>query len=102
MGVVTAGLLVFGLTGSTWANGPRVKEVNQRTRNQQKRIGEGLESGKISAGEAAKLEKQEAAIKRQERADRAAHNGHLTKAEQRDLNHELNQTSKEIYQDKHN
>jgi len=102
MGVVAAGLLVFGLTGSAWANGPRIKEVNQRTRKQQKRIGEGIESGKISAGEATKLEKQEAAIKRQEHADRAAHNGHLTKAEQRDLNRELNHTSKEIHQDKHN
>jgi hypothetical protein len=31
----------------------------------------------------------------------AAHNGHLTKAEQNKLNKEQNKTSKEIYKDKH-
>jgi hypothetical protein len=31
----------------------------------------------------------------------AAHNGHLTKGEQRQLNREQNRTSRQIYKDKH-
>ncbi len=33
--------------------------------------------------------------------DMAAHNGHLTKSEQRQLNREQNCTSRQIYKDKH-
>jgi hypothetical protein len=32
---------------------------------------------------------------------RAAHNGYLTKSEQKQLNKEQNKTSKQIYKDKH-
>src|SRR6185437_8360846 len=37
-------------------------EVNQRDRNQQKRIGEGLENGSLTAGEAGNLEKKESKL----------------------------------------
>ena len=81
---------------------PRRAQVNRRERRQQGRIGQGVKNGKLSPREGAKLERQEGRIKRQERAEVKANGGHLTKGEQRQLNQELNQTSREIYRDKHN
>ena len=80
---------------------PRVNEVNGREQNQQDRIANGVKNGTMSPGQAAHVERQEQHIDNQEKADMAAHNGHLTKGEQRQLNKEQNKTSKEIYRDKH-
>jgi hypothetical protein len=80
---------------------PRVNQVNGREQNQQDRIANGVENGSMTAGQAAHVERQEQHIQNQEKRDMAAHNGHLTKAEQNKLNREQNRTSKEIYKDKH-
>jgi hypothetical protein len=82
-------------------NHPRVNEVNKREQNQQDRIANGEKNGTMTPGQAAHVEKQEQHIENQEKRDMAAHNGHLTKSEQRQLNREQNRTSKEIYKDKH-
>jgi hypothetical protein len=81
---------------------PRRAQVNKREQRQQNRIANGIKSGKLTPAEAAQLEKQEAAIKAQERSEVKANGGHLTKDQQKQLNQELNQQSKEIYKDKHN
>ena len=81
---------------------PRVNEVDNRQVNQQDRIANGVKSGQLTAGEAQHLEKNQAAIQRQKRADMKANGGHLTKAEQNQLNREQNQQSRAIYRDKHN
>jgi hypothetical protein len=80
---------------------PRVNEVNAREANQQNRIANGVKNGTLSPGQASHLENREQHIENQEKADMAAHNGHLTKQEQRQLNREQNRTSKQIYKDKH-
>jgi hypothetical protein len=80
---------------------PRVNEVNRREANQQKRIGNGLESGKLNSKQAANLEKRETSVQNREKRDMAAHNGHLTKAEQKGINRQQNRISKSIYKDKH-
>src|SRR5271166_4673864 len=80
---------------------PRVNEVNAREQNQQDRIANGVKNGTMSPGQAARVEGREQHIENQEKADMAAHNGHLTKAEQKQLNREQNRTSKQIYKDKH-
>ena len=80
---------------------PRVNEVNAREQNQQDRIANGVKNGTMTPGQAARVENKEQHIENQEKADMAAHNGHLTKAEQRQLNKEQNKTSKQIYKDKH-
>jgi len=80
---------------------PRVNEVNTREQNQQNRIANGEKNGTMTPGQAAHVEKQEQHIDNQEKRDMAAHNGHLTKGEQKQLNREQNRTSKEIYKDKH-
>jgi hypothetical protein len=81
---------------------PRVNEVNRREGNQQKRIANGIDSGKLSPKETANLEKREASVERQEKRDMAKNNGHLTKAEQRNLNRRQNRISRSIAKDKHN
>src|ERR1700743_1563711 len=53
-------------------------EVNTRDRLQQERIGQGIKSGQLTAGEAANLEKKEAKVNKEERTDRAANGGKLT------------------------
>ena len=77
-------------------------EVNDRQRNQQKRIGEGVENGSLTAGETAHLEKQEAAIHHEVKTDRRANGGTLTAQERRQVNRQQNRESNRIYKDKHN
>src|SRR3984957_9530852 len=76
--------------------------IAQRKENQQDRIGQGVKSGQLTAGETANLESKEAAINGETRADRAANGGKLTSAEKAQVNRQQNQVSKQIYQDKHN
>jgi uncharacterized lipoprotein YajG len=81
---------------------PRVNQVNRREARQQKRIASGINHGSLSPKETAHLEKREAKLQKTEQKDMAAHNGHLTKAEQRNLNHRENRISRSIHRDKHN
>jgi hypothetical protein len=81
---------------------PRVNEANRREANQQRRIANGIKNGSLSPKETAHLEHREAGVQRQEQRDMAKHNGHLTKAEQRQLNRRENRISRSIYKDKHN
>jgi hypothetical protein len=81
---------------------PAMSHVGERAANQQQRIGNGVKSGQMTAGETAHVEKQEAGINHQVKEDRAANGGHLTNSEKKQVNKEQNKTSKEIHQDKHN
>jgi hypothetical protein len=77
-------------------------EVGGRQENQQDRIAQGVKSGQLTAGEAAHLEKREAAINKEVKYDRAANGGKLTPAERRQVNRQENRTSKAIFRKKHN
>ena len=77
-------------------------EVDQRRENQQERIGEGIESGKMTADEAARAERQETQIKREVHQDRAANGGTLTPHEKAKVNREQHRASRSIYNKKHN
>jgi hypothetical protein len=77
-------------------------EVGQRRENQQERIAQGIKSGQLTAGEAAKLENQQKGINQQVAADRAANGGKLTAGEKTQVNKEQNKASKNIYNKKHN
>lgn len=94
-------LLAQTPTTSTTATTPP-HTINQRKENQQDRIGQGVKSGQLTAGETSHLEKQESAINHEERSMRAQDNGHLTKADRSLINKQQNQESKRIYRDKHN
>ena len=75
---------------------PRVNEVNKRVNIQQKRIDKGVAQGTITPAQAARDEKHDANIAQRASADEARHNGHLTKAETRRLNHAENRNSHHI------
>src|SRR6267154_2493318 len=76
--------------------------VAQRKENQQDRIANGVQSGQLTAGETAKLEKKEAAINKETAADRTANGGTLTASEKKQINKEQNGASKNIHNKKHN
>jgi hypothetical protein len=77
-------------------------EVNTRDRLQQERIGQGIKSGQLTAGEAANLEKKEANLNKEERTDRGANGGTLTPGEKAKINGQQNGLSRQIYNKKHN
>lgn len=81
-------------------NHPRVNEVNQREQNQQDRIANGIKNDKLTPGQAARLERGEQRLERNEKRDMAADGGHLTKQDQRQLNREANHMSRRIAHDK--
>jgi hypothetical protein len=80
---------------------PRRAEVNKRLNNQNKRVDNGLAQGKLTPGQAEKIQGQDARIRQQERQDASQNGGHITKAEQRQLNKEENGVSREINRDEH-
>jgi methionine-rich copper-binding protein CopC len=92
------GALLSGTVSMVFAQ----NEVNDRERNQQQRIGQGVESGSLTAGETAHLEKQEAGINKEVRQDRKANGGKLTPQEHAQVNRQQNRESNRIYRDKHN
>jgi hypothetical protein len=77
-------------------------DINARKTDQQERIGQGVKSGQLTAGETGRLEHQEAGINKEERGMRAQDNGHLTKTDRKTLHQQQNQESRRIYRDKHN
>lgn len=76
--------------------------IQGRKENQQDRIGQGIQSGELTPGEAANLEKKESNLNQEQRDMRKLDNGHLTAADRAALKQQQNQLSNKIYQDKHN
>lgn len=97
---VAAGLMLpAAAQTSTPAAAPAT--VNQRKENQQDRIGNGIQSGELTAGEAGRLEKKEGELNQEERDMRKLDNGHLTTADRATLNQQQNKLSSDIYKQKH-
>ena len=81
-------------------NHPRMG-VNARERRQKARIRDGKEDGQLTKGELDKLRADEAAVRAEERVYRQSGGG-LDKRERKDLQKDLNKTSREIHRAKHN
>ena len=94
--IMTGALLLGGASNVLAQN-----EINERQRNQQKRIGEGVENGSLTPAETARLEKQEAAIHHEVKTERKANGGTLTAQERHQVNRQQNRESKRIYRQKH-
>lgn len=77
-------------------------EVGQRRQNQQNRIAQGIRSGQLTAGETAKLERQQQSINHEDGRMRAADGGKLTAGDKAALNRRQNRASGNIYNKKHN
>ena len=109
--MVKIGALVIGLglcasvaTPQTTSTAPDEKPatINQRLENQHDRIRAGIKDDQLTKRETTRLRADDAAIHAQERVYRQANDGKLTNAERRQLNRELNRTSRQIYRDRHN
>lgn len=75
---------------------PRRTEVNDRLKNQNRRINNEVKDGQISKAQAHQLHKEDHSIRKEERAMASTNGGHVTKAEQKALNQQENQVSKQI------
>ena len=76
-------------------------EVGARRELQQQRIANGVASGKLNAGQTARLEKSESNLNKEIHTDRTANGGKLTAAEHKQVNHQQNNLSARIYKAKH-
>ncbi len=81
---------------------PRRAQVNKRLKNQNNRVKDGVEDGKLTKGQANQIHKEDRAIRREERRDAAKNGGHITKAEQNKLNRQENRVSNQINRDEKN
>jgi hypothetical protein len=96
---VLAGLL--GASLAAHADGPRPRDpgVNARQHQQRDRIQQGVRSGELTRRETGRLAEQQRDIRQLERAYKS--DGTLSAPERRDLHHEQNQASRDIYAQKH-
>jgi len=101
IGITMTASTAFGQT-STNPPADKPMTINQRLENQHDRIVNGTKDDQLTKGERTTLRADDAAIRAQERVYRQAHDGKLTKAERKQLTHELNRTSRQIYRDRHN
>ena len=75
--------------------------VDARRENQQDRIANGIQSGRLNAAQTSRLENGERAINQEVRTDRSLNGGKLTSGEKAVVNHQQNIASIRIYQAKH-
>ena len=75
---------------------PRREEVNNRLANQNKRIAQERKEGELTKGQAAKLHREDAQIRKEEKVMASHDGGHITKADQKALNQQENAVSKQI------
>lgn len=80
---------------------PRRTQVNKRLNNQNKRIKQGAQNGKLTPQQAQQLHKDDHQIRQEERDMAAQNGGHITKQEKKTLNQQENANSKAIHDEKH-
>jgi hypothetical protein len=95
--VSLAGLAGTASAETDWQkNHPRRTQVNHRLANQNSRIHKDVKNGTLSKSQAATLHHEDHQV-RQEQRDMASQNGgHITKSEQKVLNGQENNISKQI------
>ena len=93
--VAVAGALGLALAAPAMAD----TRIDQRQANQEQRIEQGIRSGQLTAGEAARLERGQARIERMER--RALADGRMGPRERRRIMHAQGVQSRHIYREKH-
>ncbi|MGH8729098.1 MAG: hypothetical protein ACREV9_13325 [Burkholderiales bacterium] len=79
--------------------GTKSPGVNTREHNQKARIKQGVRSGELTRAETKELVTEQKDIRALERDHKS--DGSLTADERKDLHHQLNQASKEVYEEKH-
>ncbi len=94
--VAAVAVVLLGFTAPQLAEAGTIK---QREARQQKRIGQGVKSGELTAKETARLEREQGKIE----ADRkkALADGKMTRKEKAKLTREQDRASRHIYKEKH-
>jgi hypothetical protein len=94
----------FSLTAVTFAQdstaGTKTPGIRHRQKNQQRRVGQGVRSGELKAGETIRLEKEQREIQQDKKEAKA--DGTVTAQERKEIRHDQNQASRHIYRAKHN
>lgn len=98
---ITTGLLVIGFIGANaaFADNYHRQSNNQLQYNEHNRIQQGVKSGSLTREEARGLAQEQKQIRTEEHAYKA--DGKYTAAERQDVHQDLQQASKDIYQEKH-
>lgn len=95
------GCAVLGVAAQAAAGPRQGRGINAREHRQAQRIHQGVKSGEITPAEKDKLKADEAGVRAEERVYRQSGDG-LNARERRDLEKDLNKTSREIHRAKHN
>jgi hypothetical protein len=98
---VLAGLLATGASSAfadtAWERShPRRDQVNDRLENQSRRINREYREGEITRAQAHRLHQEDRRIRQEERDMASMNGGHITRGEQRVLNHQENWVSRQI------
>jgi hypothetical protein len=96
---VMAALVAVIIPAAGLAQGRR-NGVNERQRNQQQRIRQGVRSGELTGVEAARIQRREAQIRLNEARARQS-GGEFTPQERARIQRQLDRSSQSIYQQKH-
>ena len=96
LAVVLAGAAGASAETQWQAHHPRRVEVNHRLARQDHRIAVERREGELSGRQARELHAEDRGVRAQERFDASHDRGHITRAEQRRLNHEENGVSRQI------
>ena len=95
--VMLAGVVGTASAETTWQkNHPRRTQVNHRLNNQNRRIHNDVKNGTMTKGQAAAAHKEDHQVRQEERDMASQNGGHITKPEQRVLNHQENAISSTI------
>ena len=95
--VIGASMAGTALAETQWdREHPRREEVNGRLENQNRRVNQEVREGEITKGQAKQLHAEDHAIRQEERTMARTNNGHITGAEQKALNQQENQVSRQI------
>ena len=82
------------------AHHPRVNQVNRRFKRQAGRVHRNLAHSNMTHGQAHAMHQERHQLKSEEHAMRKADNGHLTHADQHQLNQQMNNRSQQIINDR--
>ena len=91
--------LLAGTVALPVAAAERERGINQRQNVQQNRIQRGVQQGDLTRGEASRLRGEARSVRREATAFRA--DGNFSAGERRQVNRDLNRTSRDIYQQRH-
>ena len=98
-GMTFAALLAAAGASSAQTASAPTPSVEQRLADQERRIGAGLKDGSLTAGEAARLQREESSLNREWARDKA--DGVITPQEQTRVSRDLNRVSRDIYTERH-